>query len=376
MKKILLLVLWWRLVLFFIAALATSSIGFLFPYPNFDHLIELGRQIPLFWTWAGFDGSHYITIAEQGYIADYTQAFFPLYPMLIRFVSGLINTNALFGGLVVSNIALVIAIVLFWKLLLLDHKKSFAYQTIFLFLLFPNSFYLGSVYSESTFLALLFASFLSARRQQWFLAGVFGSLASATRPVGIFLFPGLIIEWWLQNRSQPRNISFSKFPISLLLVPLGLLLYMGYLHQHFNDALKFLHSQPAFGADRSDRIILLYQVFWRYTKMIFTVTPLSLLYFRVIKEFFWSTLFLFLGVISFKKSRLSYSIFAMLSYITPTLTGTFSSMGRYILVMFPAFIVFSEWLSRHRRIRAAWYGFSGLLLTVNLALYVTGRWVA
>ena len=164
--------------------------------------------------------------------------------------------------------------------------------------------------------------------------------------------------------------------MAICLVPLGLGVYMIYLQQHFGDALMFLHSQPAFGADRSDRIVLLYQVLWRYIKMLMTVQLGSLLYFRVLQELVSSLVFLILAVVSFKKVRLSYAVFAILSFITPTLTGTFSSMPRYVLVMFPAFIVLGKWFENRDRLWRFWIGLSVILLIIDVSLFLTGRWVA
>lgn len=380
MKKMLQFVGWWRIALFLVVTFTTSVIGFLFPYPNFEYLIQQGSFLPPVWTWGGFDGVHYMTIAEGGYIADNTQAFFPIYPLFMRLVYLNLKVNSLFSGLIVSNVSLFIALALFWKLLRTDFAESKAFSVIILFLLFPNSFYLGAVYSESTFLVFLFGSFLAARKRQWFIAGVLGAVASATRFVGIFIFPALLVELWSQFREKKSTKQSKKNLImqvlSICLVPLGLFFYMNYLQVHFNDPLKFLHSQHAFGGDRSEQIILLYQVFWRYAKMMVTVSPLSILYFRVLNELFWSTLFLVLGIASFKKARLSYAIFSAFAYLAPTLTGTFSSMGRYVLVMFPAFIVFSNWLEHHATVKKGWYIFSGILLIVDLSLFVTGRWVA
>jgi hypothetical protein len=207
-----------------------------------------------------------------------------------------------------------------------------------------------------------------------------GAVASATRPVGIFLLPALLVEWWQQEKikNQKSKIKNSDW-INLawvFLVPMGLAAYMIYLAQHFGDALMFLHSQPAFGADRSDKIILLYQVLWRYGKMLMTVQLGSLLYFRVVQELVSSMVFLILGLLSFKKVRLSYAVFAILSFIMPTLTGTFSSMPRYVLVMFPAFIVLGKWLEKKSRARRLWYFLSGLVLIIDLSLFLAGRWVA
>src|SRR5437867_13438712 len=52
-----------------------ERIGFLGPFP-----------------WANFDGSHYISIAKIGY-QTYQQAFFPLFPIFIRFITTLFQSN-------------------------------------------------------------------------------------------------------------------------------------------------------------------------------------------------------------------------------------------------------------------------------------------
>lgn len=374
MKKIIKLVLIWRIALFSVAAITLKYVGYFFPYPNFQHLIQLGYEIPLLWAWGAFDGGHYITIAESGYIADSTQAFFPIFPYISGWIHNVLNINGLFSSLLVANLFLFLAILSFWRLLKLDYGNKLSTQIIWLFLLFPTSFYLGAVYSESTFLTLVLTTFWAARKKRWWWAGILGAVASATRPVGIFLLPALLIENWIQQKQNYKKLLMNSIPI--FLVSLGLIIYMIYLNNHFNDPLKFLHVQSTFGADRSTRIVLLYQVIWRYIKMFFTVDINSLLYFRVMQEFFLSIIFLILGILSFKYSRLSYAIFAFLCYLAPTLTGTFSSMPRYILVMFPVFIIWGKWLFKHDRIRRIWYVISGVWLIINMSLFLTGRWVA
>lgn len=380
MKEIVRLTFWWRIGLLVVGILSTSIIGFLFPYPNFENLISLGDKISSIWAWGGFDGTHYLIIAESGYIANYTQAFFPVFPWLIRVVSQTLQLNSLYSGLLVSNISLVITILLFWKLARIDYSVYRSRLTIYLLLLFPTSFYLGAVYGESTFLVLVLGSFLAARKKRWLLAGILGAIASATRPVGIFLLPALLVENWLQwkERGNFSGKARSRFAgqFSIFLVPIGLVLYMIYLNNHFSDPLKFLHSQPAFGADRSDKIILLYQVFWRYAKMVVSVDFFSLLYYRVAQELLLSLMFLVLGIVSLKKTRLSYAVFAILSFLTPTLTGTFSSMPRYVLVMFPGFMLMSGWLENKPFWRRAILMGSSIFLIINTVLFLSGRFLA
>lgn len=374
---------WWRIGLFLLGLISTSLIGFLFPYPNFQRLIELGNGIPSIWAWGGFDGIHYLTIAESGYVADFTQAFFPLFPWLIGLVGKYLSLNSLYSGLLVGNLSLLTAVCLFWRLLRIDFKSGQSRLIILSLLLFPTAFFLGAVYGEAFFLCLVFGSFLAARRKKWLLAGVLGAMAAATRLVGIFLLPALAVEYWLQLKESGRLVKPGKSSmvvplLSILMVSLGLIAYMVYLNQHFNDPLKFIHSQPAFGASRSDKIVLLYQVFWRYVKMSVTVNFFSVLYYRVMLELFSAAAFLILGLMSFKKTRLSYAVFGFLSFLAPTLTGTFSSMPRYILVIFPVFIMIGGWLNgkNHLVRRRVYYLISLSLLAVNTVLFLAGRFLA
>ncbi|MBI2309860.1 hypothetical protein HYU89_03090 [Candidatus Collierbacteria bacterium] len=381
--KVLRITFWWRIGLFLLGLISTSLIGFLFPYPNFQKLIELGNGIPSIWAWGGFDGIHYLTIAESGYVADFTQAFFPLFPWIIGLVGKYLSLNSLYSALLVGNLSLLIAVCLFWRLLRIDFKSDQSRQIILSLLLFPTAFFLGAIYGEAFFLCLVFGSFLAARRKKWLLAGVLGAMAAATRLVGIFLLLALAVEYWLQLKESRLFVKPSKSSmivplLSICMVSLGLIAYMVYLNQHFNDPLKFIHSQPAFGASRSDKIVLLYQVFWRYLKMSVTVSFFSVLYYRVMLELFSAATFLILGLIGLKKTRLSYSVFGLLSFLAPTLTGTFSSMPRYILVMFSVFIIIGSWLNGEKRqgLRWIYYSISSVLLIVSTVLFLSGRFLA
>ena len=121
---------------------------------------------------------------------------------------------------------------------------------------------------------------------------------------------------------------------------------MNYLNYAFGDPLLFYSVQNDFGAQReTGRIVMLYQVFWRYVKMLLTVKVSSLLYYRVILEFLAGLFGLILSILSFRDVRKSYALFAFLAYILPTLTGTFSSMPRYVLPLFPLFVVLSKRLN-------------------------------
>ena len=261
-----------------------------------------------------------------------------------------------------------------YRLIKLDFKEKIARKSLFYLLIFPTSFYLGSVYTESLFLALSIGSLYASRKKHWLLAGVLGAFASATRLVGIFLLPALVIEYY-QQRGKFNKKDLSNY-LLLLVTSVGLLSYMLFLQKTVRDPLYFMHVQSLVGAERTGgRIILLYQVFWRYIKMIFT-TRADILYLNVWSELIISILFLFLAILTFVKLRLSYFVYFILSYLTPTLTGTFSSLPRYVLVIFPGFIVLSLIGERRKWFRVIYSSISILLLVIDILLFTRGFFVA
>ncbi|MGB9637283.1 MAG: hypothetical protein ACPLY7_00585, partial [Microgenomates group bacterium] len=139
--------------------------------------------------------------------------------------------------------------------------------------------------------------------------------------------------------------------------------------------LMFIHVQPFFGAGRSgEKLILLYQVFWRYLKMILT-TKSDVLYFVVWLEFLMAIFFLFLIVFSYiKKIRLSYLVFSIMPFLAASLSGTFSSLPRYLLVLFPIFICLGE--IKNPLLKKIIYVIFLFLEIMCISLFLRGYWVA
>lgn len=320
---------------FFVSASIIIWRGFLLLMENMGSDFIAARHLflgPV--PWANFDGIHYLSIAENGY-GIFQQSFFPLLPLLLKLFANMSGDNYLVTAFVIVYTSLFLSLILLWKLIKIDFKDRVArWATIFL-LAFPTSFFFGSIYTESLFLAFVLGSFYCARKEKWFLASVLGLCASATRLVGIFLLPALLWEWWEQHKFKNTH----KKPFWLPLIPTGLIGYMIYLQKTVGDPLAFIHTQPAFGANRTGgEVILLPQVVFRYVKIFATVAS-SAYDFRIaaleIGSFVFGMTLLFL---SWKKIRKSYILFSLLAILGPTLTGTFSSMPRYILVLFPLFI--------------------------------------
>lgn len=331
---------------------------------------------------ANFDGEHYLKIAEYGY-GLYQQAFFPLFPLLIKYLSPLFFSNTLLAALCIVHVSFLITLVLLYKLVKIDWNEKTARFTILFFVFFPTSFFLLSVYTESFFLALIVGSFYAARKKNWLIAALLGILATGTKFIGIFLLPALMIEWYISNKITVQQLLSKKFFLTrnalslffLCCIPLGLLSYMFYLYVSIGDPLAFIHTQSAFGANRtSGQIILLPQVVYRYIQIFLHVSPQQYTFWIALSEFL---LFFFaFGMLLFfrKRIRLSYLSFSLFAILVPVLSGTFSSIPRYILVAFPLFIILA--LLENIKLKIGIIVTSMVLLIVLTMLFIQGYFVA
>ena len=368
MKKLLLIALIVRLALQLVAAAAIAYLPFWPTYPNWD-IILMNQGPEWLWFWGGFDGVHYLNIAEKGYEYGLTQAFFPLYPLLIKWFN--VAHNSLVTALIISHLSFIGLVYFFVKLGRLDFKKTTVKWAGILLLLFPASFFLFGVYTESLFLFLAAACFYYSRKKSFLLAAVLAGLASATRLVGIFLLPAILWEYY--KVKKPKLLPLVGF---CLIASSGLLLYLNYLQRRFNDFLIFVHSQPGFGAGRQvDELVLPYQVVVRYVKMFISVSPSNDIY-PVLAFEFLATLGLAALIVYalWKKLRPSYLMFIIPALLLPTLTGTFASMPRYGLIAFPLFYLLGNLKNKYIKITLATV--FGLTLAWALVRFSRGMWLS
>ncbi|HCX25328.1 MAG: hypothetical protein UX08_C0009G0003 [Candidatus Collierbacteria bacterium GW2011_GWB1_45_35] len=368
-KEILKLVLGWRLLIILIAL---PAMFLLTPRTRFTNLTEIPSASNLFSMWSNFDGLHYLDLAEFGYgyqhKTDMDYAFFPIYPWTIRTFN--FFDNYLASGLIISHLCIILALYFLYKLVALDFKSKIAKSTIYLLLLFPTAFFFGSVYTESLFLLLAVLSFYFARRNQFLLACIAAAIASATKITGIFLWPALIYEFWVYYGKDIKKC-LNPSAIWLTLPPLGLLSFMRFQFLKTGDALFFATIQTNFTGRTVNKLILLHQVFFRYAKMLIFTDHWDPLFFTVVLELLSATLVLGVLIFSFKKIRFSYWLFVLLSYLLPSFSGTFASVPRYTLVMFPVFMYLAYWLERQHPFTKYVYYFSTIVFSILSIIFFT-----
>jgi Gpi18-like mannosyltransferase len=149
----------------------------------------------LFTAWERFDALWYLRIADQGYrIGDGSAAFFPLYPLVTRFLSVVLGGRPFAASLLVSNGALLVALTLLYDLTRSELSDPAARTTVVLLCVFPTSFFLFAPYTESLFLLLAVAALWAARRERWWLAAAAGFGATLTRSTGAVVAVALLAE--------------------------------------------------------------------------------------------------------------------------------------------------------------------------------------
>jgi hypothetical protein len=248
--------------------------------------------------------------------------------------------------------------------------------------LFPASFFFGAMYTESVFLLLSGWCIYAAYKKEWWWAGVAGGLASATRLVGIFLLPAAVLIWRQQGgRRQEREWrgwvkGWLRLPKPVGLIALGLVAYMVYLWISVGDPIYFVHVQPDFSAHRSvSELAWLPQVVWRYMKMLVTVPVKSTAYFTLVLELVTGVMFGGLSWLTWKRWGAGLGFYVGASYLLPTLTGSFSSLPRYVIVLIPCFVVLTELAERNWVVRWLYQVLAPVGLMIAIMFYTRGVWV-
>ena len=201
-----------------------------------------------------YDCGWYTSITAHGYmttalthrqVGAANWAFFPLHPLVVKAVSDLTRIHLLGVAYLLGNLFLLGALIYIYKYLSGQFSPKSARYTVILIALSPVNVYFTSCYTESLFLLLSSATIYYVTQRRWLLAGSLGLLLGATRNTG-FLVGLIFVAFYLFNKDWRREDSqLRNFIVSLLLLPLGLISYMVFLHYRTGDFLAFYHAQKA-----------------------------------------------------------------------------------------------------------------------------------
>lgn len=144
-----------------------------------------------------WDGLWYLKIATMGYPRDIPPnitfhqdearaAFYPLYPMIVRYVDRLLPGGVTFAAIALTTVLALAATVLIGRLVLdMYGDQQIAERAMLLFVAFPGAVVLSYTYAEALLILLAVCCLLLLRRERWLAAGLVAALATATRPNGL-----------------------------------------------------------------------------------------------------------------------------------------------------------------------------------------------
>jgi Mannosyltransferase (PIG-V) len=320
--------------------------------------------------WSRWDSGWYLQIAKHGYHYDpgkpSSTAFFPLYPLSIRLLHAIFflpdsDYWYLVIGIILSNICLLVGVFYLYQLTRLDYNESVAGAAVLCLLLFPTSFFLSAAYSESMFLALTISSFYYARKQYWLTASLLAGLAALCRSQGITLTVALLAEYIWQHKCNPRLVRWNALALSL--VPAGLGALLLYFRLAFGSWTLVNDSQRPWGR----RFLAPWHTFaWvlghhsRHDWL----------------DFSFFLLLALMAAVACRRLRASYAVYLVTAVVFFSCWGMLGSMPRFVLVVFPMFIVLSLAAERSQAFRVSYLTISCMLAGIFFFMHSQWNWVA
>ena len=347
-----------RLVLLVVGLIATSG----------GHAPLGERALGL---WSRWDAPHFLRVAEVGYgstVGDDALfiVFLPGYPVLVAILS-LVVRGHIVAGLLVSFAASVGAGWLLHRVVRIDTDDATAWRAVVLLFAFPSAYFLAAPYSESLFLLAVLGAVYAARTQRWARSGAAAALATATRLQALPLLGGLAVES-LRGRVANRTRAARLAWVSL--GALGFVVYLAINLVVHGDALHFVEVQRSHWSNRAafpweplrnavDAIAGgglsedLATIHWgRIGATVFVASVLG-------------------GGLS--RLRLADHVYAWASLLLILSSSWLISMPRYILGIYPLFIVLATML----RTRVRFWTFASISFATQLwlfARYASGTW--
>lgn len=315
---------------------------------SFTYVIASGKfGASIHWrqNFANWDGGWYLHIAEHGYNgATNLTAFFPVYPILIYIFHSIFHVKYVLSGILVANFSFLFALIFLYRLVSIEQQdEEIAKKTLWLLFAFPAALFFNMTYTESTNLLFLVLFFYFLQKDKWYLALISGALATLTHDLGIILSVSALIYWWKNKHLHSTAQRILRF-FSIGIIPAGLAFYMIFLWIHTGSPITFIQAQAEW---YRQAVVPIYSIIHLLIhlqssgdanyKFLMYVNGLSTLFFAALA----------IPMILDKKIKLEQTVFYILTLLACVVSGTggdAQSYARFMVVLFPGFIVLAKQL--------------------------------
>ena len=290
----------------------------------------------------GWDAGWYRSIADHGYVAAGRESlrFFPLYPLLGRWLGSVPGVGTGVALVVVANVAALLAMA---ALLLLVRRDlgvtALAGRSMWLLALAPSAYSLVLAYSDAVLLLCSIVTFLGIRSRHWWWAAAAGLAAGAARPVGVLLVVPVALELW-SHRATLRGPDRLAAGAAALLAPVvGAGAYLVWVGHRFGDAWLPLTVQQQGG--HRGQLAVPFDAMWHDG-----LAALHGHHLGSAAHLPWIALCVVLVVVAWRRLPHSYALFSSAVLVVSLSSTNLDSFERYALGAFPLVVAASTATSR------------------------------
>ncbi|HEY4608821.1 MAG TPA: glycosyltransferase family 39 protein, partial [Ilumatobacteraceae bacterium] len=297
-----------------------------------------------------WDGLWYLRIVRFGYprhvqpnvtyfVDDARAAFFPAYPMLVRFVDKVVPGGDTVAALATNFVLGAVAIFLLGVLARRLYGDQVAAKAMVLAAVFPGSFVLSFAYTEALLLVFAMACLWFLMEERWVLAGLMAALGTATRPNGLALILACAVASYLAIRRDHEWKSL----IAPLLSPLGFVAFQLWLGRHTGEAgVWFRVQSQAWGEGASYGLTAIRKTIEAFSSPLTSptniITAASVIAMLLMIYFAW--------VKRLPLPMVAYSAGVLALMLLP---NTVTARPRFLYTAFPLFISAAAFLHTDRR---------------------------
>jgi hypothetical protein len=362
-----------RLAIFLAACIALQLLG---PVAAPRFLLHGGQPHPspavdLFQRW---DSYWFLNIARHGYRYRGVQEQvdevavseeetnitpLPLYPLLMRAGARLAGDASL-AGLLIALLCYGAAVVLLYRRVAATDDDGTARRAVLYLSLYPTGFIYNSIYSESLFLLLALLCLRAAEQGRAVRAGLSGAAASLTRLSGGALAFCVFVELALGAGRERRRRGVALGIAAAALVSAGWLGYFAYLRRLTGRFWIYFDAQQGWHKE-----LVLPWTALRHAILGEGPPDQDLLNIAVV------ALFLPLCVLAVRRLPWGQALYLWLGVLVPLCSSYLLGLPRYVMVLFPAFVL----LARRGRALGAHVAILGVFCLVHgMVLIAWLRW--
>ncbi|KPV43792.1 hypothetical protein [Alicyclobacillus ferrooxydans] len=338
----------------------------------FSHVVSPGKYMSPDWLHmlAGWDGSWYTRIAQNGYTSIQSTAFFPGFPLAIHFVHAFTGLSYRTTAVCLANVAYFLALIVLYKLFVDYYGVNIGRKALWLMLVFPVGFFFQVAYTESFTLLASALFFYFLHKNRWYSAMVVGACAGSIHDLGVLLVLPALIHWGRKRKGMQAWRATTRL-LSVVVMPSGLVAYLAFLYVKFGNPLEFLKGEAFWHRQPSIPVWNIFEQFYRLaishatTQSEWNFTAVMLMNGLI------TLLFYVLGVLMVidKTTSLEWKVFFIFTLLTSTVSvanNSLESFARFTMVIFPGYAIFGKVLKNEHAYLVT------LVILLMLRVFFTG----